>query len=317
MHIQLQRPQGTTGTRRAFPDLVDITRMEDAAIAAGRSAEALFGYLSRLDALRAASLDLGGEALADRAAEAELHMRVVLSAGMDAVNELQDLGLLEHALRTTAADPAAFNKVKLTDVVEQIATAFRERMPEQRWDWLANAGKLVEGIEVRVEADGEGLRGTVTHAGKSSVTRLSLGASVSRVRTEAFFSAGPDRVYVPTSAIFAPVDETPAPVAAYDAVVGRLAFAREWVYRHARNARELGPPAWTGGGGVAAVIAIVVAVIVALATIAEVILSVVCFFGSAAACTWAGVLGMVASVLSGAGLDPVDVVLFVYGLNQE
>ena len=38
-------------------NLIDGTRMQEVAIAAGRSAEALFGYLSRLDALREADLD--------------------------------------------------------------------------------------------------------------------------------------------------------------------------------------------------------------------------------------------------------------------
>ena len=139
-----------TSTRATHPDLVDITRMENAAITASRAAESLFGYLSRLDALRDAESDLGREALAERAAAAELQTRVVLSAGMDALNELHDLGLLQQAVRTSAQDPVAFNEVTLTEAVGQIAEAFRERMPEQRWDWLTTANRLVEGVAVRV-----------------------------------------------------------------------------------------------------------------------------------------------------------------------
>ena len=47
--------------------------------------------------------------------------------GMDALNELQDLGLLEDSLRMTAQDPAAFNKVTLTEAVaKQQQTLFEE-----------------------------------------------------------------------------------------------------------------------------------------------------------------------------------------------
>lgn len=287
-----------TSTRGAHPELVDITRMENAAISAGRAAEALLGYLSRLDALRAAGPDLGREALAERAAEAELHMRVVLSAGMDALNELHDLGLLDHALRPTDKDLDAFNEVKLTEAVGQIAEAFRERMPAQRWDWLETASRLVEGVEVRVEADGEGMRGTVTHSGRSTVVRLAPGTPAARVDTRAFFSAGLDRVYVPTSAIFASTDESPAPVTAYDAAVGAMAFTREWVYRHARDAAELGPPVRTGGA-VAVVLVIVLIVLATVATIAAAILHFACVGGSDKACRWAAYFGLAAEVLNG------------------
>jgi hypothetical protein len=294
-----------TTTRKAHQKLIDITRMEDAAMTAGRSAEALFGYLSRLDAMRDA--DLSREALAERAAEAELHMRVVLSCGMDALNELQDLGLIEHSLRTTAKDPVAFNEVSLTEALAKIAEAFRLRIPSERWNWLEVAGRLVEGVEVRVEKDPAGLRGTITHSGESTVVRFDPEAPATRVSTSTFFSNGPDQIYVPTSAIFSSIDKARGPVAAYDAAVGGMAFTREWVYRHARNAAELGPPARSGGGPVAVVILIVVAVVATLAAIAAAILGFACEVGAADwTCRWSVHLSTLAGFLAAA---PVIVVI--------
>jgi hypothetical protein len=239
----------TTQKRAAHPKLVDMARMEDAAVSAGRSAEALFGYLSRLDALRDAAGDIGREALADRAANAELDMRVVLDSGLQALNELQDLGLIDHSLHAAIKDPDAFNKIKLTEALGQIGAAFKERIPSGRWDWLATAGRLIADVELRVEVHGSHLHGIVTHSGQSTVIPLVPGGRPrARVSSSAFFSAGTDRIYTPASAIFVTTDAAPSPRVAYDTAVGGMAFAREWVYRHARNASELGAPARRGGG---------------------------------------------------------------------
>lgn len=288
-----------TSTHGAHLGLVDVTRLEEAALIASRSAEALFGYLSRLDDLRDAQPSLGGEALAERAAEAEMNTRVVLSAGVDAANELQDLGLLEHALRTNAGKPEAFNEIALSDAVAQIADVLRDRMPTQRWEWLTTAKRLVADVDVRIETDGEGLRGTVTYGGQTRVVCLDPGVPATRVSTRAFFSAESDRVYAPTSAMFGATDKTLSPASAYDAMIGGMALTREWVYRHARNAAELGPAERTGGGPVVAVIIIVLVVVSAVAAVTAGILAFVCVLGSDTACKWSAYLGLLASVLGG------------------
>ena len=285
-------------TREARQKLINITRMEETAVTMSRSAETLFGYFSRLDALRDA--DLSREALAERAAEAELHGRVVLSAGMDALNELHDLGLLNDA--PTDQDLEAFNKMKLTEAMDEVAEVFRERMPAQRWDWLKTASRLLEDVEVRVEADDGRLRGIVTHSGQSTVFFFDPETPATRVSTEAFFSAGPNRVYAPTSSVFASTDDAPGDVVApYDAKVSAMAWAREWTYRHARNAAELGPPARTGGGGVGealAVIAVIIGYAIAAISVAVAILAIVCAAGSDGACRLGLFLAMLAGVLS-------------------
>lgn len=282
-------------TREARQQLIDVTRMEAAAVTAGRSAEALFGYLSRLDTLRDGGL--GEEALAERAAEAELHSRVVLSAGLDALNELHDLGLLDHAPTDTAIQ--AFNETNLDDAVREMAETFRERMPAERWDWLDTASRLVDDVELRVESRDGCLRGTVTHSGQSTVVRLDPHATATRVSRDAFFSAGSDRVYVPTSAIFSSTADVTAPVAGYDAAVSGMAFAREWIYRHARNAAELGPPARSGGGPALVVIVYVLVIAAAVVAVAATILEIVCATGSDKACRLAAYLGLAGSFLGG------------------
>jgi hypothetical protein len=80
-----------------------------------------------------------------------------------------------------------------------------------------------------------------------------------------------------------------------------MAFAREWVYRHARNASELGAPERTGAGPVLVVIGIVLIVLAGIAAFAAAILAFVCLGGSDTACRWAAYLGLAATILSGAG----------------
>ena len=311
-----------TKKHAAHPGLLDIARMEDAAESAGRSAEALFGYLSRLDALRDAASDIGRAALADRAANAELHMRVLINSGLQAFNELQDLGLIDRSLHAAIKDPDTFNKVKLTDALEQIGAAFKERIPNGRWDWLAKTAHLVADVELRVEVHGAHLHGIVTHSGQSTVVPLIPGGRPrTRVTSSAFFSAGSDRIYTPASAVFVATDAAPSPRVAYDAAVGGMAFAREWVYRHARNASELGAPARSGGGPVIAVIIIVLVVLAAIASVAAAILEFACSGGSAKACKWAAYLGIASSVLSSSA-DRVDANsgqarILAYGTNPQ
>src|SRR6185436_5434903 len=168
-----------TNTLTERQGLMDASRMEEAAITAGRSGEALFGYLSRLDALRDANLDR--QALAERAAHAELHMRVLLSAGMDALNELNDVGLM--VLDPTDEEIDAFNNTHITKALARMAEFMRERIPSQRWDWLESASQFVEGVELRIERREGMLRSTMTHSGQSTIVDFDPKASHTRVST--------------------------------------------------------------------------------------------------------------------------------------
>jgi hypothetical protein len=282
-------------TREARQQLIDVTRREAAAVTAGQSAEALFGYLTRLDNFRDGGLPR--EALAERAAEAELHSRVVLSAGLEALNELHDLGLLDDAPTPTTIE--AFNQTKLSDAVREMAEVLGERMPAERWDWLETASQLVEDVELRVQKRDGCLWATVSHSGHSTVVHLNPKDPGTRVSQDAFFSAGLDRVYVPTSAIFSSTADQQAPVAGYDAVVGGMAFAREWIYRHARNAAELGPPARSGGGPALVVVVYVLVIAAAVVAVAGAVVEVVCLAGSDKACRLAAYLGLAGTVLGG------------------
>lgn len=303
-----------TNTVTECQGLMDASRMEEAAITAGRSGEALFGYLSRLDALRDANLDR--QALADRAAHAELHVRLLLSAGMDALNELNDVGLL--VLDPTDEEIDAFNNTHITRGLARMAEFLRERIPNQRWDWLESAGHLVEGVELSIERREGMLRSTLTHSGQSTIVDFDPKASHTRVSTEAFFSSGPDRFYIPTSAIFAGAENVSGPVSSYDAAVGAMAFAREWVYRHARNAAELGPPDRTGGGPVIAGIAIALAILAAAAAIVAAVAGIICAAGSDGACRLAAYVSILGAVLTGsAAYADSKAKQMQYGTNNQ
>jgi len=274
---------------------MDANRMEEAAITVAQSGEALFGYLSRLDALRDANIDR--RALADRAAHAELHLRMLLSAGMDALNELNDVGLL--ALDPTDEEIDTFNNTRITQALTRMTEFLREQVPTQRWEWLESANHFFEGVELSIERREGMLRSTITHSGQSTIVDFDPRASYTRVSTEDFFSSGPDRIYVPTSAIFAAAENVSGPISSYDAAVGAMAFAREWVYRHARNAAELGSPERTGGGPVIAVIAIALAILAAAAAIVAAVAGIICAAGSDGACRLAAYLSILGAVLTG------------------
>ena len=99
---------------------------------------------------------------------------MVLSAGLDALNELNDLGLLSN--EPTDQELQEFNGTTLRDELVQIAETFRKYVPGQRWDWLETAGQLFEGVEASIERH-EGIwRSTMTHSGQSSVVHFDFKA---------------------------------------------------------------------------------------------------------------------------------------------
>jgi hypothetical protein len=77
------------------------------------------------------------------------------------------------------------------------------------------------------------------------------------------------------------------------------------MYRHARNAAELGPPARTGGGGVLAVISLIIIIALAVISVSVAILAIACAAGSDGACRLAAYLGLVAAALT-AGKGKLD-----------
>ncbi|MFS8087122.1 MAG: hypothetical protein ACMG6H_15925 [Acidobacteriota bacterium] len=285
--------------KKARPELMNVNRIEDAAMTLCRSGEVLFRYYLQLDALQGA--ELSHDVLTERAREAELHARMLLGAGIDAVNELNDLGLLNAA--PTDEQINFFNKTKLTDAVNEAIEMLRQRLPNERWEWLKEASRLVEGVDMRIERSKEGTRATVTRDGRSKLVHFDPAAPVTRVSTRAFFSDGLERIYVPTSSLSRKTNGESEPMAAYDALIGGFAFAREWMYRHSRYVAELGPPARTGGGPAWAVIAVVLIYAALTAAVLATIFGILCltegtqskscvfasFFGSAAgALTWGG-----------------------------
>lgn len=238
--------------RKVHHNLINVSRMENAARNFCQSGEALFRYYMQLENLNDANLSR--EVLTERAREAEQHARVVLSAGIDAVNELQDLGFLDA--RLTDKQIEDLNRRKLTDAIDDLVGAMRKRLPQERWDWLLEARQLFKDTELRFEPHEEGLRATVMNGNRRGrVTYLNRKPPALRVSTADFFSNGPERIYVPSSALFSRIDQAAEGVPAYDSLITGFAFAREWIYRHVRYVSELGVPARAGGGPFAVVAA--------------------------------------------------------------
>jgi hypothetical protein len=294
---------------------------EDAARRCGRSGQALFDYFSRLEGLREHADGLGRDALAERAARAETHTRILLGAGLDALNELHDCGLVQHAICAAITDPDQVNGVTVEEAVRRAAKVLAARIPEQNWDWLMDASRLLSGVKVRAKPAGDNLRMTLTQ-GRDSTAVLLSPTRGSRVDLRTFFSDGAARVFASSTAILSrPKANRPALVA-YDGAVTGLTFAREWVYRHARNASEVGDPATTGAGVAALVIVIIVAGV--LVETAALIQYIICEKDNDPdACKWAKILGTLGFALlspeaadgsrSNTGTDPY----FQYGSNPQ
>jgi hypothetical protein len=117
--------------RAANAELADLPFVDDAARRLGASAQALFEYFARLNALRAAANDIGHAALAERAVRAELHTRIALSSGLDALNELHDLGLLQQAMQTAIKTPADITRTTLPDAARRAMAVLGQRYPDQ------------------------------------------------------------------------------------------------------------------------------------------------------------------------------------------
>jgi hypothetical protein len=179
----------------------------------------------------------------------------------------------------------------------QIAAVFKERIPNVSFEWLTKSN-LLEHVTLDFAQDGAGVQSVITHSGRSTTVRLSPDMPSDRISNDAFVSKGTDRVYVPASSLFASGSQSPSPVAPYAAMVGGMAFSREWMYRHARNAAELGVPARSGGGPVVAIIIVALMIVAVLAEVAAAVLAVVCVAGSDAACKWAAILGTLGAILA-------------------
>lgn len=303
--------------RKTHHHLINVGRMEETARIMCRSGEALFTYYKQLDSLNDANLSR--EALVERARDAEQQTRILLSAGIDALNQLHDLDLL-NAL-STDEHLEYFNQTSITAETRNLVELLQRQLPNERWDWLLEASDLLKDVDIKIERDGGHLRSTVIASRKLSRTvLLDPSASGTRISQQAFFSDGVDRVYMPTSAVLWNHEDVPEPVAPYDAMIGGWAFAREWMYRHVRYVDELGPPSRAGGGPFLAVIYVVLVVAGVLATVAAVISLIVCiaegFEGTG--CVLAGVFGTAAKALSyGEAYVENEKRKFEYGTNHQ
>lgn len=296
-------------------DLADVSRIKEVAITVCQSGEALFRYYQQLDRLEAG--ELSREAFAERALEAELQTRLLLGAGMDALNEMNDLGLLNVV--PSDDEIKSFNATNLSRATRELVDLLRVQMPQGQWDWLEEASAAFRDVEIGFERNGEGVRGSVKMKGRKRPFHVVYGATPQRVSTRRFFSDGEDRIFVPTSSLFSSrTNGELEPIHAYDAMLNGFAFAREWMHRHARYAAEVGPPERTGGGPVAAAIAVACIIAGALAAAVSVVCLIICAAGSEGACKLMGFMGSAASAL-GYGAYAADKVAkqFPYGTNNQ
>jgi len=299
--------------RESHAELANVALLDDAARRIARSGHVLYPYYSQLDSLREAAKDVGNTVLAERSSRAELHTRLILSAGLDALNELQDLGVLQQSLRGAIAEPSAVNRTTLEEVVDHCSGMLRHRYPEESWKWLAESKRMFSGVTVQFEPDDGVLRVTVMSGGQPIPLILTPDGG-QRIDTAAFFGVGPGSNRVTRAAepvlklSLARSKDGEAARSAYDAAVDGLAFARESVYRHARNAVELGAPGRSGAGPAA--VLIVLAVAGALIVTVGVIEAYICRKDhDETACKWADILLPFGTALLGAAgkkddLDP-------------
>jgi hypothetical protein len=303
--------------RKARPELISVRRMEEAARVMCRSGEALFGYYKQLDALNDANLSR--EALVERARDAERQARLMLSAGLDALNELHDVGLLNTMFSDEHLNN--FNQRNLTEATRELVGLLNQRLPNERWDWLLEGSELVKDVKMRVEREGNYLRSTVIAPRERTRTLfLDPSASGTRVSTEAFFSDGLDRVYMPTSGVLWNSQDLSEPVAPYDAMIGGWAFAREWMYRHVRYVTELGPPSRGGGGPALAVLAVVLFCVGVAAAVAAVITAIICMAEGfeSKACALSGFFTTAAGAMGyGSAYADNKAKQFQYGTNPQ
>jgi hypothetical protein len=275
--------------RTPHPELIDQDLVYEGAQRLGRAGRALFEYYIGLEVLRGASDDLGHDALVARAARAEAHVRVLTSAGLDALNELYDLGLIEQSIQAATQDPDLISAAKLGEAIRHAIPILKRRFPDHEWDWLERAGGLIGNVNIRIESKAGHARATVTQDKNETAVSLRPEARL-RIDTRAFFSAGPERVYVPTFATFSRTDEPAGGASPYDEAITALAFLREWGYRHARNVADLGAPARHGAGP--GLIVAAIAIGIALLVISTILHNECEKHHDKAECTWADITSL-------------------------
>ncbi len=243
--------------RQVQPALeLDSALALDAWEALNQSVLALHSYRG----LRSASYEGHPELYAERARRAELDYRAMLGATLALLNELRDTGQGEVLLRQALKKHKRFAAEDFSSNLQEASKLIKSNFPGLPSEALDLAASEV--------ATSERFNLTVTHSNDRFSVKLASGKSATnheflfspgpRRSLEDFFSTGPQRVFS-TSGLSKPLRGSAGDW--YTTCLSFLAYSREWAYRNARNANELGPPHVRAGALVIIVVAIIAAVI--------------------------------------------------------
>ena len=216
--------------------------------------------------------------VAERAFEAECHFRLLLSLGIESLNEVRYSGMLEASIRK--AVELFPSKQGLSDFNEMQKEAFdkiKRYCPDADISMLDKGVKLLMPQLIDIKSDGKALH-IKKSSGEGQYTLIlepkPRPGHIGRVDVDEFFGSGPAQTSIMST--FATMAEdtchhkqwemraerVAGVVDVYGSAIATLAWARESFYRHARRTDEVGLGAFEGRDGV--VIAIIVAAIVGL-----------------------------------------------------
>jgi len=193
---------------------------------------------------------------AERARRAELDCRAVLAAALAVLNELRDTGQGERAFRELWRNTEKVDGLDLASTVRQAASMMRDQSPQFPIDLLDVLPSYLSELPtiVGVTPAANGLDVETTQGDVANRYSVQLVPASPRVSLLDFFGTGPNRMYAPTN-----VAATRPSMDWYGASLGAMTFSREWAYRNARIAAELGPPVVRAGGVAAIAIALIIA----------------------------------------------------------
>jgi hypothetical protein len=297
-----------------LPRLLDQTTLERRLSIVKEARRVLNEYAAALDEARACAptdpnlVSSVQQSIVARAYNAESYVRMAIHVGLDAMNELQDSGILRDILRTNRVrheTPASLSKAVLhgrRQILENMPgledsqlTELVNELQKQHFS-LALSAKDIVYQDLSHGTRGEFLRIRVTgpadNAGRVSSEKffdprfsgLTLPVNLKNLDCHRHFTTTPS---VLTQ------QET---ISMYDVITQSLSSARDQMYRHVREVEALGLSPLQGGSlaGILAIIGVVLIAIALVAGLTAIGLKVACETGhNKTVCSLVGVFAII------------------------
>lgn len=222
-----------------------------------------------------------GRVLADRAYEAEKNARILISIGIDSLNQLADTGVLYQGIREASRDVAS-NRDRVQGALKKLRRVLKASVETLDTGFIVEVEKLLQHRRVVIQHHDESLEVSVlTRDGESRqfaiVSKPPNSGRLGRVNGQEFFNGSKNGSITSQAPIIGLDDchhkdqrvrnRLSRHLDPYNSLIGNLALAKEMMYNHARRVDELGITAFQGNTGDDQCNALIVALVCVVALV--------------------------------------------------